>query len=94
MRGQALFLCLCLMGQGAWAEGPTTSPRPLPRPMVAAQAAPTAEPAPAAPFAHPPFRRVLLAGAEGWAFSKPFRMELANSGLEVRLRPMPDAHDA
>ena len=33
-------------------------------------------------------------GAEGWAFSKPFRMELANSGLEVRLRPMPDAHDA
>ena len=38
--------------------------------------------------------RVLLAGAEGWAFSKPFRMELANSGLEVRLRPMPDAHDA
>ena len=53
-----------------------------------------AEPAPAAPFAHPPFRRVLMAGAEGWAFSKPFRMELANSGLEVRLRPMPDAHDA
>ena len=53
-----------------------------------------AEPAPAAPFAHPPFRRVLLAGAEGWAFSKPFRMELANSGLEVRLRPMPDPHDA
>ena len=53
-----------------------------------------AEPAPAPPFAHPPFRRVLLAGAEGWAFSKPFRMELANSGLEVRLRPMPDAHDA
>lgn len=53
-----------------------------------------AEPAPAAPFAHPPFRRVLLGGAESWAFSKPFRMELANSGLDVRLRPMPAPHDA
>ena len=53
-----------------------------------------AEPAGGAPFTYPPFRRVLLAGAEGWAFSKPFRMELANSGLEVRLRPMPEAHDA
>jgi len=53
-----------------------------------------AEPAPAAPFAHPPFRRVLLAGAEGWAFSKPFRMELANSGLDVRLRPIAESDDA
>ncbi|KQW70861.1 hypothetical protein ASE17_18555 [Phenylobacterium sp. Root77] len=50
-----------------------------------------AEPAPAEPFAHAPFRRVLLGRTEAWAFSKPFRTELANSGLEVRLRPIPDA---
>ncbi|MBB3891508.1 hypothetical protein GGQ61_002236 [Phenylobacterium haematophilum] len=53
-----------------------------------------AEPAPAAPFAHPPFRRVLFGGTEAWAFSKPFRMELAASGLDVRLRPIGGAHDA
>ena len=53
-----------------------------------------AEPAPAAPFAHPPFRRVLFGGTEAWAFSKPFRMELAASGLDVRLRSIGGAHDA
>ncbi|MBA4010814.1 MAG: hypothetical protein C0481_03010 [Phenylobacterium sp.] len=53
-----------------------------------------AEPAAAAPFAHPPFRRVLFAGSEAWAFSKPFRTELANSGLDVRLRPIDGSDDA
>jgi len=68
---------------------PREAPAPLPVPDTA-----TAEPAPAAPFAHPPFRRVLFGGTEAWAFSKPFRMELAASGLDVRLRPIGGAHDA
>lgn len=53
-----------------------------------------AEPAPAASLACPPFRRVLLGGAEAWAFSKAFRTELTNSGLEVRLRPLAEDRDA
>lgn len=52
-----------------------------------------AEPAPATPFACPPFRRVLLGQTEAWAFSKAFRIELTNSGLDVRLRPLADDHD-
>jgi hypothetical protein len=47
-----------------------------------------AEPAPAAPFACPAFRRVILGRVEAWAFSKPFRTELTNSGLKIRLRPL------
>ena len=63
-------------------------------PVLDAAPWPDAQPAPAAPFAHPPFRRVLFGGTEAWAFSKPFRMELAASGLDVRLRPIGGAHDA
>ncbi|WP_312167102.1 hypothetical protein [Phenylobacterium sp.] len=53
-----------------------------------------AEPASATPFACPPFRRVLLGRAEAWAFSKAFRTELTNSGLEIRLRPLAEDRDA
>ena len=33
MRGLAFCLAVCLVGQGAWAEAPATSLRPMPRPM-------------------------------------------------------------
>ena len=36
-----------------------------------------------------PFRRVILARTEAWAFSTPFRSLLVSSGLDVRLRPLP-----
>lgn len=46
------------------------------------------EPSAAHLFGETPFRRVVLGAAEAWAFTKPFRMLLTNSGLEVRLRPL------
>lgn len=56
MRGLAIFLCACLMGQGAWAEAPATSPRPNPRPAaeISAQAgAETAKAVASAPMLRP-----------------------------------------
>lgn len=47
MRAPALLLALCLIGQGALAEAPTTSLRPMPR-GVSGAAAPDAAPGPVA----------------------------------------------
>lgn len=88
MRPVVLGLTLILVGQGAWAEAPATSLRPLPRPDIAAAARPEAvEPSAAAAAIPRPRRRPEALTAAGPALPPPAALAPAPGMLPQTPRP-------